>query len=662
MILLFSVISGRSFSQACTNLGQNPTTAFPVCGSTVFKQTSVAICGTKLIPTPCTANGSIFQDKNPYWYKFTCFKAGTLGFEILPSNLSDDYDWELFDITNRDPNDVYTDKTLFVACNWSGESGRTGANPSGTSLTVCEGIGMPLFSKMPDMIVGHEYLLLVSHFTDTQSGYSLSFGGGSGSITDSTASAITSTQPHCDGKTISIHLNKKMRCNSLAADGSDFELSSSNIKIIKATGVNCGNGFDMDSLVLQFDSPLPPGSYTITTKKGSDSNTLLDYCEAPMSEGITGSFTITSLQPAPFDSISAVGCSPIQLKVVFRKPILCASVAPNGSDFTINAASGVTITGAATGCGNNITSVVTLTLSGPINKQGTQQVTLVKGSDGNTILDECLQETPVGSMVSFSTYDIVKATINYTIGYSCSADTAKFLNPGGNGINQWSWKFNERAASNQQNPVYIYTQFGQQKVQLTVSNGVCRDSAEISFVLDNELKANFSAPSLLCPQDQAVCKDTSIGKITTWNWNFGNGTASILQNPPPFLYAPPSVSQTYYVTLVVQNSQNCSDTLTKPIRVLSNCYIDVATAFTPNGDGLNDYLYPINAFKANNLLFRVYNRFGQIVFQTTDFTQKWDGLFKGLPQESGTYAWTLQYIYADTGEPFFKKGTSVLIR
>jgi hypothetical protein len=51
----------------------------------------------------------------------------------------------------------------------------------------------------------------------------------------------------------------------------------------------------------------------------------------------------------------------------------------------------------------------------------------------------------------------------------------------------------------------------------------------------------------------------------------------------------------------VQNSYNCADTAYKIFTVLASCYIAVPTAFTPNGDGLNDYLYPLNAFKADNL-------------------------------------------------------------
>ncbi len=662
LLLIFLIISTGLFSQTCTNLGQNPGTAFPVCGSATFKQTSVPICGVRNIPTPCTASGSIFQDKNPYWYKFTCFTTGTLAFEITPSNLSDDYDWQLFDVTNRDPADVYTDKSLFVACNWSGEPGKTGANASGSSLIVCEGIGKALFSKMPVLQEGHQYLLLVSHFTNSQSGYSLSFGGGTSSITDTTVSKITTAQASCDGKQISIHVNKKVQCKSLASNGSDFKISSAASKIQSAVGINCSNAFDLDSLVLILDNPLPPGTYTLTSQKGSDGNTLLDYCETPMEEGLNINFIINTVKPTPFDSISFVGCAPNELKLVFSQPILCSSVAPNGSDFKINASSGVTVTAANTDCNNGSTTLIRLQLSGPVFNQGKQTVTLQKGSDGNTIINECLQETQPGTEVSFQTKDTVTAAFNYKINMGCKTDTVTFNHKGGNAVNQWFWKFNERATSTQQNPVYFYTKFGAQQVQLIVTNGVCTDSVNVNFVLDNELKAFFAGPGLHCPQDLALFTDSSIGKIIKYNWDFGNGATSLIKNPPAQNYPGANRTQNYLVKLIVQNNYNCFDTLVKPIKVLNNCYIAVPTAFTPNGDGLNEYLYPTNAFKATNLLFRVYNRYGQLVFESRDFTSKWDGTIKGFAQPTGTYVWTLQYTHLDTGQPFSLKGTSVLIR
>src|ERR1700722_18991896 len=91
-------VSLNGSAQACTTLGQTPATAFPVCGTSVFKQDNVPLCGNNLVPTPCQ-DATPYTDKNPFWYKFTCFTAGTLGFLITPNTASDDYDWQLFDIT-----------------------------------------------------------------------------------------------------------------------------------------------------------------------------------------------------------------------------------------------------------------------------------------------------------------------------------------------------------------------------------------------------------------------------------------------------------------------------------------------------------------------------------------------------------------------------------
>jgi gliding motility-associated-like protein len=128
------------------------------------------------------------------------------------------------------------------------------------------------------------------------------------------------------------------------------------------------------------------------------------------------------------------------------------------------------------------------------------------------------------------------------------------------------------------------------------------------------------------------------------------------------VYRVATADESYPVRLIVRDEHNCLDTAYRQVKVLYTCYIAVATAFTPNNDGINDYLYPVNAHKAKNLRFKVYNRFGQLVFETTDFMRKWDGSFNGIKQQTGTYVWTLQYTNIDTGQPFALKGTTVLIR
>jgi gliding motility-associated-like protein len=205
--------------------------------------------------------------------------------------------------------------------------------------------------------------------------------------------------------------------------------------------------------------------------------------------------------------------------------------------------------------------------------------------------------------------------------------------------------------------------FDDKKAQLIVSNGVCSDtSAVVTILLDNYLNADFEASEFVCPGDQALFKDKSIGHIISWNWDFGNGNISNSQYPPPQSYFTPFSTTNVYPILTVTDNLGCLDTAKRMIILPKNCYIAVPNAFTPNNDGLNDYLYPLNAYKANDLLFRVYNRFGQLLFETRDWTKKWDGTFKGQGADPGTYVWILQYTNRDTGKRVEQKGTTILIR
>ena len=210
------------------------------------------------------------------------------------------------------------------------------------------------------------------------------------------------------------------------------------------------------------------------------------------------------------------------------------------------------------------------------------------------------------------------------------------------------------------NPVATPFTTTKYQVQATDEFGCSAFRSLTVTVRDTLLKAAFSSANVFCPNDVALFTDSSIGKIKEWYWSFGNGKTSMQKNPAALHYNEKN-NVTYPVQLMVTDSANCSDTAVKFIKVVNNCYIAVPSAFTPNGDGLNDYLYPLNAYKATHLLFKVYNRFGKPVFATTDWTKKWDGTLNGTAQSPGTYVWILTYTDADN-ERIFLKGTTVLIR
>jgi len=653
---------------SCTTLGQTPQTAFPLCTKDTFVQSTVPICTNNAMLVPgCDATRSAYADKNPYWYRFTCYQTGTLGFLITPNDLGDDYDWQLFDITGiTDLNSVYTNTALFVVANWSGSYGLTGAGIKGKNNVECgsdPADNINTYSVMPVLQNQHTYLLMISHYSDSQSGYKLSFGTGTAVINDPKLPDLQKLYTSCDGTTIGLKLNTKMKCNSLAADGSDFQLSPAVASVVAATGYGCSGSFDMDSITIVLSNPLPPGPYSLSIKTGSDVNTLLDDCDRDIPVGHKLPFVIVPLQPTPLDSISPLKCAPSQIELVFQKKIRCNSIAADGSDFIITGPAPVVVTSAEGACNSNeLSSTIVLKLAAPVVKGGVYKVTLKRGSDLNNIIDECGQETLIGATVSFTVKDTVSAAFDYKLLLGCTADTVVFSHSGNNGVNQWMWVFDAAGASTLQNNTVVFKTFGKKQILLKVSNGFCSDSSTQTISLDNVLEAIFETSSILCPEDAASFKNSSVGDIIAYKWIFGNGNTSTLQTPDPQHYPVTGSEKTYNVQLVVQNQALCLDTAVEKIKVLRTCYIAVPNAFTPNGDGVNDYLYPLNAFKADNLEFNVYNRLGQLVFHTSDWTKKWDGSINGHIQSAGNFVWTLSYVNHDTGKKVFLKGTSVLIR
>ncbi len=668
LFLLFG-IGQKVFSQACTMLGQNPNTAFPVCGSVVFRQTRVDQCSNGNVPALNCQQTSYGADR-PYWYRFTCYTAGTLGFLITPLGTGDeDYDWQLFDITGKNPLDVFTDRSMIVSANWAGTYGPTGASAAGRSAFECSSIpanGVPTFSTMPNLIQGHEYLLLISHFTNNELGYTLAFQGGTASIVNPIVPVIQNAYAVCDGTEIVVKLSKKIKCSSIAADGSDFTVSGpAPITIVSAAGNGCNNGFDSDSILLKLNTILSPGTYKVTAQTGSDGNTLVDNCDNELAVGSNASLSFTPARPTPMDSISPVICITDTLQLVFKTPINCNSIDPDGTDFTITGPVPVTIKRAVGICSNGVTTIIRIFLTAPIKTNGSFQIRLNNGTDGNSLINECGEITPAGSTIGFTTQNITTAAYLTTVKTGCKFDTLLLAHDGNNGANQWNWVIDDGRTSSLQNPVFRYNVFGTKNIKLTVGNGKCSDTASSAAILpDLTVKAAFNARDSLCPSDTLVFTDasTSATAMARWNWNFGNGSASALQVPPPQLYPLVSRITGFTARLIVTNSSNCSDTAYKNITALASCYIAVPSAFTPNGDGLNDYLYPLNAFKAGNMLFRVFNRFGQVIFESRDPGKKWDGRLNAMQQPSGTYVWTLEFTHKDTGKKIFMNGTTVLIR
>ncbi len=649
------------WSQSYPLKGQIAATSFPICALDTFKQ--------GVLPDGFDANIVMpgcdpFNEYNPFYYRFSCFASGTLGFLITPNLPNDNYDWVLFDITGVNPSAVYSDPTLVVTGNRSSVPGNTGTKSGGTNNTIClvgTSDNPSTFTKMPNVKKGRDYLLMVTHPSGPQSGYSLVFEGGDAILNDPDLPDFLSVRISCDKKTLTVGLTKFVLCSSLASDGSDFSITNFSGTVVNAVGLNCSPQFDYDYMELSMSDPLPPGNYSLVLKNGTDQNTLMEYCERQMPVGGHIDFTVSGVQPA-LDSLIPPACEPATLHLVFSDPVKCSSIAADGSDFIVTGSSAVSITQATGGlCSGNSTNQIDITLSSPIMTEGHYQIALAKGSDGNTLTNLCDFSMVAGSSLPFDIKTPVSAAFDYSVAYGCNQDTIQVNYLPGGGVNQSVWNIDTTFVSSSLSPAIVETIFGLKNVQHIVSNGFCSDTVTKTVDLDNLLTAAFKAPDEVCPKNVVAFTNSSVGNIVAYHWDFGDGTSSTDQDPSKHLYPDTREAASYAVQLIIRDNMGCQDTASEQITKLQTCNVSVPNAFTPNGDGKNDYLYPLNAYNTSDLEFRIFNRYGQLVFETRDWTKKWDGRLNGQSAETGTYVWMLSYTDG-SGKKLSQRGTTVLIR
>lgn len=215
-------------------------------------------------------------------------------------------------------------------------------------------------------------------------------------------------------------------------------------------------------------------------------------------------------------------------------------------------------------------------------------------------------------------------------------------------IADWSWDFGDGFTSSVQDPIHSYQAPGLYQVELTiVNNAGCLDSHEqtVEIELYPLPDASFTfIPVNPMPGEEVNFTDASVN-TTNWLWNFGEGSASEVVSPT-FEYNLPGV---YDITLVVEN-EYCTDSLTVEIVVEDELIYYVPNTFTPNNDGVNDLFGPIlSGIDADEFDFQVFNRWGEVVFKSTDPQQQWDGSFRGNEEgysgeyyaPDGIYVWRM---------------------
>ena len=147
--------------------------------------------------------------------------------------------------------------------------------------------------------------------------------------------------------------------------------------------------------------------------------------------------------------------------------------------------------------------------------------------------------------------------------------------------------------------------------------------------------------------------------FATGGKNYLWSPAGLLNNP--FIQLPlATLYNDTYFSVLVSDSIGCNATDNIFVKVYKGPGYYVPNTFTPNGDGLNDVFRPIAVGISGTVYFRMFNRYGQLVFETNKFMKGWDGTYKGQKAPVGNYVWMLKGIDRD-GKVIEMKGSVLLL-
>jgi gliding motility-associated-like protein len=225
---------------------------------------------------------------------------------------------------------------------------------------------------------------------------------------------------------------------------------------------------------------------------------------------------------------------------------------------------------------------------------------------------------------------------------------------------QFFWNFGNGNTSTLNNPEINFATSGVYTVTLiTVDSSFCNITDTVSatvYIIENNVEANFEIDSVYELFQDIVFQNLS-QNATAYLWNFDDGNFSTETNPVHRY----KNDGDYIPCLTASNVIGCSDSICKPLRILFAGLVDVANAFSPNGDGQNDIIF-VKGYGIEALEFRIYNRWGQLIFESNDINVGWDGTFKGVPQEAEVYVYTLKAIFKDGVETGLRRGNITLLR
>lgn len=231
----------------------------------------------------------------------------------------------------------------------------------------------------------------------------------------------------------------------------------------------------------------------------------------------------------------------------------------------------------------------------------------------------------------------------------------------------YTWETGDGTVSNQQLTFnHTYMAAGCYDVTLTItSDNLCTSTLTIADMIcaDPNPVAEFHYAPQQVFSDGPLVQFVNTSSFNDINsWTFGDGETSTLEEPQH--QYPLGEVGNYMAQLIVTTAAGCSDTAYQVIIVQDQLIFYVPNTFTPDGDEFNNIFIPVMTagFDANDYVLKIYDRWGELIFQSNDIHIGWDGTYNGTLMKEGSYTWTLQFGHNDTDEIFTREGHVNLLR
>tara|TARA_B110000090_G_C13400458_1_gene453249 strand:- start:5674 stop:8535 length:2862 start_codon:yes stop_codon:yes gene_type:complete len=286
---------------------------------------------------------------------------------------------------------------------------------------------------------------------------------------------------------------------------------------------------------------------------------------------------------------------------------------------------------------------------------------IIEGTDENG----CLNSDTVSVVFLSSQTPILNSETNVI----CPGESVSLSNLNVNAIStNWYFSNGTQALGSNDPNEFVFDQVGCSDLTMTmIDNNGCDTTMSYSDVVCAEAAtASFDLnPSSIGPGNGVVnFYNTSVG-ATTYFWLYGDGNQSTLFQD---VHAYDVNLQTgFQAVLVAYTAAGCPDTVSVTIQYQEELIYFIPNTFTPDADEHNQTFKPVftSGFDPYNFEFSIYNRWGEVVWKSFDYTQGWDGSFSkknGISVQEGTYSWVIKFKPKDTDKKVVINGHVNLIK